>query len=206
MIKQKQRTLNKLNDRIRSCINCRLSLTKQNIICGEGNLNARLMLIALSPGEHEDRESKMFIGPSGKILDKLLDLAAIRRDSIYMTNLVKCKLPKNRKPKQDEIDACSHFLDEEIAILSAKIIVPLGYYAARYILKKYALDPPLARADYRALYGKLILLNDQKIFPLPHPATLLYNPSYTEETVKKYNKLQILSHDCKLYSICPMKY
>ena len=133
IIKQKQIDLNKLNNRIRSCSNCRLSLTKQNIICGEGNLNARLMLIALSPGEHEDRESKMFIGPSGKILDKLLELAAIRRDSVYMTNLVKCKLPKNRKPKQDEIDACSHFLDEEIAILSAKIIVPLGYYAARYL-------------------------------------------------------------------------
>ena len=60
------------------------------------------MLIALSPGEHEDKECKMFIGPSGKILDKLLHIAAISRDLLYMTNLVKCKLPKNRRPKQDE--------------------------------------------------------------------------------------------------------
>ena len=205
MLNQKQIALNRLNDRIRSCINCRLSLTKQNIICGEGDLNARLMLIALSPGEHEDRECKMFIGPSGKILDKLLHIAVISRDSLYMTNLVKCKLPKNRRPKQDEIEACSHFLDEEIAILSAKIIVPLGYYATRYILKKYASDPPSARADYRTLYGRLLLLNEKKVFPLPHPAALLYNPSYKEKTAIKYHKLQVLSHDCKWYSMCPMK-
>ncbi len=195
MIKQKQIALNKLNNRIKGCSNCRLSLTRRNIICGEGNPDARLMLIAMSPGEHEDRECKMFIGPSGKILDKLLDIAVISRDSIYMTNLVKCKLPKNRKPKQDEIEACSHFLDKEIAILSAKIIVPLGYYATRYILKKYAYNYPSARANYHALYGKLILVNEQKIFPLPHPASLLYNPSYTEATAIQYHKLQSLSQD-----------
>ena len=198
-INQKQIVINKLNDQIKSCIKCPLSLTKQNAICGEGNLNARLMLIALSPGESEDREGKMFIGPSGKILDELLHSPAISRDSIYMTNLVKCILPKNRRPKQDEIAACTHFLNEEIALLSAKVIVPLGYYATRYVLTKYAADPPSARADYRVFYGRRIFSNKQKIFPLPHPASLIYNPSYKQETVRKYHKLQVLSHshDCK---------
>ena len=203
---QKQTEINKLNDQITTCLDCRLSLTRHKTICGEGNLNARLMLIALSPGANEDREGRMFIGPSGKILDELLTSAAISRDSIYITNLIKCILPKNREPKQDEIEACTRFLNEEIAIVSAKVIVPLGYYASRYVLTKYAAKPPPARADYRALYGRLIFSGRQKIFPLPHPASLIYNPFYKRNTVRKYNKLQVLSHDCKWYPVCPMKY
>ncbi|GBE26644.1 uracil DNA glycosylase superfamily protein [bacterium BMS3Bbin03] len=173
---------------------------------GEGELNARLMLVALSPGQNEDREGKMFIGPSGKILDELLQSAGIERNSLYMTNLIKCVLPKNRKPKQDEIEACSPVLDEEINMLLPDIIVPLGYYATRYILTKYAADPPLAHTDFQAVYGKLIYSNDQKTFPLPHPASLIYNPSYKQETMKKYHKLEILFRDCKWATMCPMKW
>ena len=205
MMNQKQRIMNELNNRIGNCIKCRLSQTRRNAICGEGNLNARLMLIALSPGENEDREGKMFIGPSGKILNELLHTFSISKDSIYMTNLIKCILPKNRRPKQDEIAACTHFLNKEIALLAAQFIVPLGYYATRYIMTKYVANPPSARADYHEFYGRLIFSHKQKIFPLPHPASLLYNPSYKEETARKYRKLQVFSHDCKWYSMCPMK-
>ena len=203
---QKKIAITKLNSRIKNCNKCRLSLTRHNAIRGEGDLNARLLLVALSPGDNEDREEKMFIGPSGKILDELLQSSGIKRNSIYMTNLIKCMLPKNRRPKQDEIEACSHFLDEEINVLSPKAIVPLGFYATRYILIKYAVDPPSARADYGAFYGKLLFSNSQKIFPLPHPASLIYNPSYKQVTMKEYHKLQILSRDCKWATICPMRW
>ncbi len=203
---QNKIAITKLNNRIKNCNKCRLSLTRHNAIRGEGDLNARLLLVALSPGENEDREEKMFIGPSGKILDELSQSSGIKRNSIYMTNLIKCMLPKNRRPKQDEIEACSHFLDEEINVLSPKVIVPLGFYATRYILTKYAADPPSARADYGAFYGKLLFSNSQKIFPLPHPASLIYNPSYKQETMKKYHKLQILSRDCKWATMCPMRW
>ncbi len=175
-------------------------------MCGEGDLNARLMLVALSPGQNEDREGKMFIGPSGKILNELLQSAGIEGNSLYMTNLIKCLLPKNRRPKQDEIETCSHFLDEEISILSPQVIVPLGFYATRYILTKYAVDAPSARTDYHAFYGKLIFSNNQNIFPLPHPASLIYDPSYRLEMMKKYHKLQILSRDCKWATMCPMRW
>ena len=191
---------------VKYCTKCRLSQTRQNVVCGEGNLHPRLMLVALSPGKNEDREGKMFIGPSGKTLDELLQSSGIKRNSIYMTNLIKCMLPKNRRPKQDEIEACSPVLDEEINILSPDVIVPLGYYATRYILTKYAANPPSARTDFQAVYGKLTYSNDQKIFPLPHPASLIYNPSYKQETMKKYHKLQILSHDCKWATMCPMRW
>ena len=203
---RKQTAVAELNDRIKSCNKCRLSLARQNAICGEGDLNARLMLVALSPGENEDREDKMFIGPSGKILDELLEAVGIIRNSIYMTNLIKCMLPKNRRPKQDEIEACSYFLNEEMNILSPKIIVPFGYYATRYILTKYAAELPATHEDYQAFYGRLVFSNDQKIFPLPHPAFLIYNPSFKTETIKKYHKLQVLANDCKWYPMCPMKW
>jgi len=196
----------RLNDQIKQCHFCQLYMTRQNAVFGEGNLNSRLMLIALSPGKNEDEENKMFIGPSGKILDELLLAARIQKHAIYMTNLIKCTLPKNRRPKQLEIKACSHFLEEEIDILSAEVIVSLGYYAAHYLLTKYSADPPPARSDYRTLYGRLVFSNNQKIFPLPHPASLIYNPSYKEKTLQKYSKLQVLSHDCEWYPMCPMKW
>lgn len=202
----KRIALNKLNHEIKNCIKCRLSWTRRNVIIGEGNLNARLMLVALSPGENEDREGRMFIGPSGQILDELLQSANIKRDSIYMTNLIKCMLPKNRRPKQDEIEVCSYFLKQEINILSPEVIVTLGFYAARFVLTKYSAETPLARVDYHAVYGKLFFSNNQKIFPLPHPASLIYNPSFKQETINKYRKLQVLSQECKWYSLCQIRW
>jgi uracil-DNA glycosylase family 4 len=203
---KKSELIDELNQRIVACTKCQLSATRQHVLIGEGDLNSRIMLIALSPGENEDRENKMFIGPSGRVLDNLLDSAGITRDSIYMTNLVKCMLPKNRRPKMVEIETCSQYLDMEIAIIAPDILVPLGYYATRYILEKYHADPPAAREDYPEIYGKLIFQDDQKILPLPHPAALLYHPSFKKQTVRLYQKLQVLSHDCKWFPVCPMKY
>lgn len=108
----------------------------------------------------------MFVGPSGKILNELLDAAEISRESVYMTNLIKCMLLKNRKPKIDEIQSCGRFLDEEISIIHPEVIVPLGYYAMRTILAKYHADLPAARADFAKLTGTLIFSDDQKIFPI----------------------------------------
>ncbi|RLJ01274.1 MAG: uracil-DNA glycosylase, partial [Candidatus Aenigmatarchaeota archaeon] len=111
-----------LNKQIRECKRCGLSQTRINAICGEGNLNAKIMLIAQAPGEKEDRAGKMFVGPSGKVLDELLKSAGIKRHEIYMTNLIKCMLPKYRKPKEDEVKACSYYLDEEIKLINPKIL------------------------------------------------------------------------------------
>ena len=89
-------SIKRLNAEIKSCIKCRLSQTRHNPLCGEGSLKARLLLIAQAPGKVEDTEGRMFLGPSGKVLDDLLDAAGVKRDEIYMTNLVKCILPKFR--------------------------------------------------------------------------------------------------------------
>jgi DNA polymerase len=202
---KKQNTLKSLNHRIRSCERCRLSATRKNTLVGEGNLKANIMFLALSPGKKEDSENKMFIGPSGHILDKLFYATGIKRDSIYMTNLLKCMLPKNRKPEMDEIESCGQFLDEEILIINPEIIVPLGYYATRTILSRYHVSLPPAREDFKELYGELIFSDEQKVLPLPHPSSLLYNRTFEHEIIKKYKKLQILLHECRWFVNCPMK-
>jgi uracil-DNA glycosylase family 4 len=196
--------IEKLNRMIRECKKCRLSGTRMNPLCGEGNIGARLMLIAQAPGENEDREGRMFIGPSGKVLDELLKKADISRKEIYMTNLVKCMLPKYRKPKQDEISLCSGYLDKEIELINPKILVPLGYYAIRHIFEKFSIQLP-AKSEFEEVYCRIFLTDDKKVFPLQHPAAVLYHSSIKEKVVKDYRELKVLMSDCKWYQVCPMK-
>ena len=191
--------------RIRECHRCELSATRLHALPGEGDCGTRFFLVALSPGEQEDIENRMFIGPSGKMLNKLLEEAGIERDTLYISNLIKCNLPQNRKPKMREIEACSIYLDEELEIIKPEFIIPLGFYATRYILEKYRADPPSAKIDFRSLYGKLAYASGQKIYPLPHPASLLYNPDYYPQTLEKYKKLHTFQKTCKWHNCCPMK-
>ena len=187
---EKQESLEVLNYQIRVCTRCGLSVTRKNALTGEGNIDARIMFVALSPGGKEDLQNRMFIGPSGQVFNKLLHAAGINRELVFMTNLVKCMLPKNRKPKIDEIQACSYFLHEEIAIIQPEVIAPLGSYATNAILKKYNVDPQSAGMSFTNINGKLLPLDEIRIFPLPHPAALLYNPSFEPDTIKKYKKLK----------------
>ena len=138
----------------------------------------------------------MFIGPSGKILDKLLSTTSLKRDDIYMTNLVKCMLPNYRKPKQDEIEACSKYLDEEIRLVTPRFIVPMGYYASMYIFDKFDLDVP-SRKEIREIYGHLVWSGEKNILPLQHPASVLHDPSIEDILRKNYHKLAIIKNDCK---------
>lgn len=187
---EKQAALDVLNCQIRSCKKCNLSFTRKHALIGEGNINAHILLVALSPGEKEDLTNQMFIGPSGRVLNKLFLDAGIERDMLYMTNLIKCMLPKNRKPKMSEIELCSQYMDKELSIIHPEVVVPLGYYATRTILQKYHTDlsePHMENA--KEAFGKLFFLGGCKIFPLPHPASLLYNPSYEPDTREKYKKL-----------------
>ncbi|MBE9467841.1 MAG: uracil-DNA glycosylase [Bacteroidetes bacterium] len=173
---------------------CRLSETRINALCGEGNTNAKIMFIAQDPGENEDREGRMFIGPSGKVLDKLFIKAGINRKEIYMTNLIKCMLPKNRKPKQDEIKICSNYLNEEIKLVNPKMLVPLGYYAIKYIFQNYNISFP-SKENFHKICGNQIICNNIIIFPLQHPASVLYDNSRKDEMTKNYIKLKTLIDD-----------
>lgn len=180
-----------LNGQIKMCHKCRLAETRIHALCGEGNLQARLMLIAQAPGENEDREGQMFIGPSGEVLRDLLRTIDIDLPDLYMTNLVKCMLPGYRKPKADEIEICSRYLDREIELINPRILVSLGYYATRYLLGRYAIALP-PRAELHQVYGEVLPAGDRKLLPVRHPAAVLYNSSIKEEMVRNYSKMRLL--------------
>jgi len=187
---EKHESLDVLNYQIRACERCSLSLTRKHALTGEGDVDARIMFVALSPGAKEDSQNRMFVGPSGQVFNKLLYAAGIDRKLVFMTNLVKCMLPKNRKPNVDEIEACSQFLNEEISIIQPEVIVPLGAYATNAILTKYKIDKLSAGMSFANINGRILSNENIKIFPLPHPAALLYNPSFEPETIEKYKKIK----------------
>lgn len=172
---------------------------------GQGNTNARVMLVAQAPGQEEDRRGEMFLGRSGQVLNRLLETAGVRRSQFYMTNLLKCVVPKNGKPREWEIERCAPFLEREIEIVAPEIIVPLGYYATRHLLTEYGVTLPPDRKDYTHIYGVLHYAAGQKLYPLTHPAALLYRPDYEEQAQKAYNALAVLSAPCKWHRVCPMR-
>ena len=176
---------------LQNCKLCDLYKTRLNALAGEGNRNADIMLIAQAPGELEDKENKMFIGPSGKMLDKLFQNAQISRDEIYMTNLIKCNLPQNRRPKQKEIKVCSKYLDEEINEINPKILVPLGYYATKYLFEKYSLNE-FTKNEFPKLIGNIFSTENRKIYPLSHPASLLYHSEYIDKSIENLKILESL--------------
>lgn len=189
---EKQESLDVLNYQIRACEKCGLAATRKYALRGEGNIEASILFVALSPGRKENEQNKMFVGPSGQVFDRLLAAAKVDRASVYMTNLIKCMLPNNRKPTWNEIELCSSFLDDEIRIIQPEIIVPLGYYATRSVLTKYHADPSEVEMSFKNINGQLLNLQGMKIFPLTHPSALLYNPSFEQGTIEKYMKLKSL--------------
>ena len=125
---EKQESLDVLNYQIRACKRCGLSVTRKHALIGEGDVNARILFVALSPGAKEDVQNRMFIGPSGQVFNKLLQAAGIDRKLVFMTNLVKCILPKNRKPKMEEIAHTVIYLLENDYVSGEVININAGRY------------------------------------------------------------------------------
>lgn len=194
-----------LKDEIENCSKCSLFETRKNALSFEGNTEARVMLVAQAPGEKEDTEGRMFVGPTGKALDELFDELGLERNNFYLTNLIKCMLPDYRKPKKEEIETCSEFLDREIELVNPQIISPLGYYSTLYICDKYNYNVSDRREDLENLYGRLLLTHGKKIYPLIHPTSLIFDTVDKVRVKKDYAKLKILLFECKWYDVCPMK-
>jgi DNA polymerase len=131
----------------------------------------------------------MFIGPSGKVFDELLMMAGIDRKKIYITNLIKCMLPKYRKPRVDEIETCVQYLDKELELINPIIISTLGYFSTRYIFDKYNVESTL---DFPEVCGKIFLSGDAKLVPLQHPTALLFKESLRDEMIEEYKVIKRL--------------
>jgi len=163
-------SLKELSKECIECVSCSLSKTRTNVVVGKGNEKANLVIIGEGPGEQEDKSGLPFVGRAGKMLDTAL--AAVNIDPLedcYITNIVKCRPPNNRKPTASESNACMPWLNKQIELLSPKIIVLAGSTATESFL---GVKEPISK-----IRGKWIEKDNIKYMPIFHPSYLLRNPS-----------------------------
>jgi len=159
-------SLEKIAADVRGCPLCKLARTRKNAVPGEGQISAKIMFIGEAPGRSEDEKGKPFVGAAGRILDDLLQKAGIERSQVFITNIVKCRPPNNRVPKEDELIACRPYLDRQIALIKPKVICILGRTAYSSIL---------GGSSITASRGKIVERSGQKYFSTFHPAAVIYN-------------------------------
>jgi DNA polymerase len=149
-----------------TCVKCRLSEGRTNVVFGMGDPHADLMFIGEGPGEQEDRQGLPFVGRSGQLLDRLLlEELGMTRDRVYIANVVKCRPPGNRDPKPDEIDACRPYLQQQLELIRPTVVVTLGRFAAQWLLETTDGITRLRGRSYPFAHGVLI--------PTLHPAAAL---------------------------------
>lgn len=166
-------SLEEIKMKLGDCKRCRLHQSRKSIVFGEGNENAKLMIIGEAPGFDEDLQGRPFVGKAGQLLTRILQSINLQREEIYITNVVKCRPPQNRNPRPDEIDSCNPFLMMQIKTISPKIICALGTFSAQTLLKT---DEKIT-----TLRGKIYNLEGIKVIPTYHPAYLLRNPDKKRE-------------------------
>jgi len=156
------------------CLRCKLhTLGRKKIVFGVGNPNADLMFVGEAPGADEDEQGIPFVGRAGQLLTKIIEAIDLKRDDVYIANVIKCRPPQNRNPDPDEVDTCEPFLFRQIDAIKPKVIVALGKFAAQTLLR--TLDP-ISR-----LRGRVYEYRGAKLIPTFHPAYLLRNPSSKRE-------------------------
>ncbi len=127
-------TYAEVRDAALACTMCRLSETRNNVVFGAGDPNARLMFVGEAPGKNEDLQGVPFVGAAGRLLDELLAGIGLARDDVYIANVLKCRPPGNRDPKPDEIDSCKGYLRSQIRMISPEVVVTLGNFATKLLV------------------------------------------------------------------------
>lgn len=159
-----------LRETVLGCTACKLCKTRQNVVFGAGNPEAKIMFIGEGPGQHEDEEGQPFVGRSGQLMDQMLAYIGLSREkNIYIGNMVKCRPPQNRDPEQDEVNACIGYLRNQTALIRPEIIVCVGRIAAMSLI-----DP-----GYKVTrqHGEWFQKNGVWMMGTFHPAALLRNPN-----------------------------
>lgn len=163
------------------CTKCELYKTRKHVVEGAGDLAARIMLIGEAPGRNEDEQGVPFVGAAGKRLTALLEDTGIRREDIYITNILKCRPPNNRDPEPQEIKACTPYLNDQIEHIDPHVLVTLGNFATRYILK--------TNESITALHGRLFKGKKRYVYPVYHPAAAIYDPSKQQALELDFKRL-----------------
>lgn len=165
--------LSEISQKIQMCSNCALSSQRKNAVPGEGSSNPYVLVIGEAPGEEEDLSGRPFVGPAGQLLDKMLSSISLsRKVNCFIANTIKCRPPKNRDPRPEEMSACRSFLDAQIALLKPKYILLLGKVSVRNI---FSVKDEFSLSQYRQ---KILEYNKIPVFVTYHPSCLLRNAEY----------------------------
>jgi uracil-DNA glycosylase family 4 len=164
------------------CEQCDLWKNRTRAVPGEGNPNAKIMFIGEGPGFHEDKQGRPFVGPSGHLLDELLGSIGLKRSDVFITNVVKCRPPENRDPLPIEINACSDYLDRQIATINPPVIVTLG----RFSMAKFFSGEKIS-----AIHGRPRKIAGRIVIPMFHPAAALRTESYKTALRDDFKKIPV---------------
>lgn len=182
-----------LREECNGCAGCTLCETRRNLVFGDGNTGAEVMLIGEGPGEQEDLQGIPFVGPAGKLLDSMLEMIDLDRTRVYIANMVKCRPPRNRDPQENELAACRRWLDRQIALVDPKIIVCLGRIAAKALISP----------DFRITvqHGQWFDTDGRRCMATYHPSALLRDVSKRPDA---FTDLRTLRSEIR--SICERTY
>jgi len=174
-------SLDAIRGDLKDCRRCKLAPTRTNLVFGSGNPHAELMFVGEAPGADEDAQGLPFVGRAGQLLAKIIEAMELRREDVFICNILKCRPPGNRNPETDEIACCEPFLFRQIAAIKPKVICALGTFGAQTLLRT---TEPISR-----LRGQLIDYRGAKLMATFHPAYLLRNPN---EKRKVWEDMQII--------------
>jgi uracil-DNA glycosylase family 4 len=173
--------MDRLAEEVSNCRRCDLCELRENVVFGEGDLETAVVLVGEAPGRREDEEGRPFVGSAGKLLNRILDEIGLNRGDIYITNIVKCRPPGNRRPNQGEVEECATHLDKQLSLIEPRVIVPMGNSATGYFLKRHG----LRRHTIGSIHGHVLPIKaawgDAKLYPIYHPAAILYNRRLEED-------------------------
>jgi len=174
-------SLEELRELVGDCHRCDLGCTRTTLVMGVGDPHARVMFIGEAPGKNEDLKGEPFVGAAGQLLDELLGHAGLLRSEVYIANVLKCRPPGNRDPEQVEIETCTPFLREQIRIIGPEILVTLGNFATKFVLKT---DTGITR-----LRGTMQEVGRFAVLPIFHPAAAIYDRSKRDVLVADFELL-----------------
>jgi uracil-DNA glycosylase family 4 len=160
--------LDPLKSEVLKCKRCDLHKTRQHVVFGSGSSKAKLMFIGEAPGQEEDIQGLPFVGRAGQLLTKIIEAMGLKREDVYIANILKCRPPNNRAPLPTEILACEENIRRQVEIINPKVICTLGKFASQTLLK--------TQTSITSLRGKFQAYNGIKVMPTFHPAYLLRNP------------------------------
>jgi DNA polymerase len=171
--KDRAAALRAIRDDIGPCTRCALSAARHSVVFGDGDPNARLMFVGEGPGADEDAQGLPFVGRAGQLLNNMIVAMGLRRDQVYIANIVKCRPPQNRVPEPQEANTCLPFLVRQIDVIQPEVIVALGSTAATYLLG--------AKSPLAGLRGRIHNARGAKLIVTYHPAYLLRDPRQKKE-------------------------